>query len=128
LGERHHYRIAGLAFSRGEKRITLFDWICFGGALIGIALWRLTSDPLWAVVIVTIADLLAFAPTFRKAFLRPNEETATLYFMSVLKYGISLFALTAFNLTTAFFPVAITVANAAIVLMLLVRRGQMRAT
>ncbi len=118
--------IAILSFSRGEKRITSFDWICFSGALIGIILWRLTSEPLSAVVVVTIADLLAFAPTFRKSFLRPHEETATLYTMSVLKYGISIFALTTFNLTTAFFPVAIIIANVAIVLMLLVRRQQLR--
>jgi hypothetical protein len=114
--------IAALAFNRGEKRITPFDWICFGGALIGIVLWKLTSDPFWAVVIVTMADLLAFAPTYRKAFLRPQEETATLYAMSVLKYGISIFALTTLHLTTAFFPVAIVLANVGIVLVLLIRR------
>lgn len=116
------FGIATLAFRQGEKNITAFDWVCFGGALIGIVLWKLTSDPLGAILIVTIADLLAFAPTFRKAYLRPQEETATLYAMSVLKYGISLFALATFDLTTAFFPVAIAVANAAIVLLLLFRR------
>ncbi|OGF67134.1 hypothetical protein A3H04_03020 [Candidatus Giovannonibacteria bacterium RIFCSPLOWO2_12_FULL_43_11c] len=118
------FGIAIFAFRQGEKKITIFDWICFCGALMGIVLWKMTSDPFSAVVIVTIADLLAFAPTFRKAFLRPNEETATLYFMSVLKYGISLFALTIFSLTTAFFPVAITIANSAIVILILTRRGQ----
>ncbi len=116
------FGIAALSFYRGEKNITKFDWICFIGALIGIILWKLTNDPFWAVVIVTIADLLAFAPTFRKAFLRPYQETATLYMMSVFKYGISLFALTAFNLTTTFFPVAIVLANLAIVILLIVRR------
>lgn len=119
------FGIAILAFRQGEKKITLFDWICFGGALIGIVLWKMTSDPFSAVVIVTAADLLAFAPTFRKVFLKPNEETASLYFMSILKYGISLFALTTFNLTTAFFPVAITIANAAIVVLILIRRSQL---
>ena len=114
--------IATLAFTRGEKDITLFDWICFGGALIGIVLWKLTSNPFWAVFMVTIADLLAFAPTYRKGFLRPYEETATLYTMSVFKYAISLFAFTTFNLTTAFFPVAMVAANLSMVLLLVVRR------
>lgn len=114
--------IATLSFTKGEKRITMFDWICFTGALIGIVLWKLTDSPLSAVVIVTIADLLAFAPTFRKAYLRPRQETATLYLMSVFKYGISLFALTTFTVTTTFFPIAITIANLAIVILLIGRR------
>lgn len=120
------FGIAALSFARGEKNITRFDWICFGGALAGIVLWKLTSNPLWAVVIVTIADLLAFAPTYRKAFLRPYQETATLYMMSVFKYGISLFALTNFNLTTTFFPIAIVLANLAIVILLTARRQQIK--
>ena len=114
--------IAVLAFRRGEKDITVFDWICFAGALLGIVLWRLTNNPLSAVVIVTIADLLAFAPTFRKGFLRPYEETTTLFAISTLKYALSLFALVTFNLTTSLFPIAMAAANAAIVLMLLARR------
>lgn len=116
------FGIAAIAFKRGEKDITVFDWACFGGSLLGILLWKLTSDPLSAVVIVTIADLFAFAPTFRKGFLRPQEETATLFAISTFKYMLSLFALVTFNLTTALFPVAMAAANAAIVLMLLARR------
>lgn len=119
--------IAALAFGKGEKDITRFDWVCFGGALLGILLWRLTSDPLAAVITVTAVDLLSFAPTFRKAYLRPGEETAALYLVSVLKYGVSLFALASFNLTTAFFPVAITLANAAIAALIIVRRQQLRS-
>ncbi len=121
------FGIAALSFTRGEKNITKFDWVCFGGALLGIILWKLTSDPLWAVIIVTAADLLAFAPTYRKAFLRPHQETATLYMMSVFKYGISLFALINVNLTTTFFPIAIVLANLAIVVILVARRKKAAA-
>ena len=117
--------IAILAFQKGEKRITVFDWACFIGALIGIILWKLTSNPLSAVVIVTIADFLALLPTYRKAFLRPHEETATLYAMSVFKYLLSIFALTTFSLTTALFPIAITLYNVSVVVLLVVRRRRL---
>lgn len=115
------FGIALLAHSHGEKGITLFDWICFWGALIGIALWLVTDDALLAVVTVTVADLLAFAPTFRKSYTCPTEETQVLYLMSALKFGLSLFALTAFTLTTALFPVVVMIANIAIFWMLRVR-------
>jgi hypothetical protein len=116
------FGIAILAFTRGEKGITIFDWICFAGALVGIIFWKLTSNPLWAVIIVTIADLLAFAPTFRKAFLRPYEETISLYAMSILKYAISLGALAVFNVTTAFFPATLVISNGSFVVLLILRR------
>lgn len=114
--------IALLALRQGETSITRLDWICFVGALLAIVLWKLTSNPLVAVVIVTVADIFAFAPTFRKAYLRPHEETVILYAMSVLKYGLSLFALTSCNFTTAFFPEVITILNVVLVVTLVIRR------
>jgi hypothetical protein len=116
------FGIAILAFIHGDKGITIFDWICFAGALVGIIFWKLTSNPLWAVIIVTIADLLAFAPTFRKAFLRPYEETISLYALSVLKYAISLGALAVFNVTTALFPATLVISNGSFVVLLILRR------
>ncbi len=117
--------IAILSFSRGEKNITTFDWICFGSAIVAIVLWRLTDNPLLAVIIVTLADTISFAPTYRKAFFKPHEETLSLYVLSILKYFISIFALTSFNLTTALFPIALVVSNIGFVTTLVVRRRQL---
>ena len=117
--------IAALSFSKGEKDITRFDWICFAGGLLGIVLWRLTSNPLTAVVIVTVVDAVVFLPTYRKAYLKPNEETASLFVLSTIKYLISLFALASFTLATALFPVSLVISNAGFVLLLLIRRKQL---
>jgi hypothetical protein len=118
--------IAALSFSKGEKKITTFDWACFVGALSGIVFWKLTKNPLSAVLIVTAADLLAFAPTFRKAYINPDQETAMLYALSVLKYGLSLAALKNYVLITVFFPAAIMIANLLIVLLLVIRRWRFK--
>ncbi len=114
--------IALLSVLKGHREITTFDWFCFAGALLGIILWRATDDPLAAVVIVTITDVVAFAPTYRKAYLRPNEETASLFAFSAAKYLVSLFALSTFNLTTALFPVSLVISNALFVALLVFRR------
>jgi hypothetical protein len=120
------FGVFALALNKGEKDITTFDWICFGGTVLSILLWVITKEPLVAVIIVTIADILAFAPTFRKGYLRPDEETAIHYALSTLKYLLSLFALTAFNLTTFLFPLSVAIVNFCFVLLLLIRRGQLK--
>ncbi|MEK7156569.1 MAG: hypothetical protein AAB790_02060 [Patescibacteria group bacterium] len=119
------FGIAILSILKGHREITTFDWFCFAGALLGIVLWRATDDPLWAVVIVTVTDAIAFAPTYRKAYIEPHEETASLFVFSAAKYFISLFALVSFNLTTALFPVSLVATNAVFAFLILVRRRQL---
>lgn len=117
--------IALLSIWKGHREVTKFDWFCFAGAILGIVLWRATNDPLAAVIIVTITDVLAFAPTYRKAYIRPDEETASLFVFSAAKYLVSLFALSTFNLTTALFPVSLVISNALFVALLVLRRRRL---
>ena len=117
--------IALLSLSKGDKEVTIFDWICFSGAVLGIILWRATNDPLVAVIIVVIADTIAFMPTFRKAYIRPKEETMSLFVLSAAKYVVSLLALSTFSATTALFPAVLVASNLALVLLLIVRRRQL---
>ena len=121
------FGIAILSFSHGEKDISLFDWVCFASALLAILLWRLTSDPMWAVIIITVADAIAFAPTYRKGFLKPREETISLFVFSSVKYSISLFALTTLNVTTMLFPLSLVISNVGFVALLYIRRRQVRS-
>jgi len=114
---------AVLALRWGEKRITALDWCCFAGALGSLILWQLTANPLLAVILVTLTDGLAFVPTYRKAYVRPNEETITTFALGVVAFSISLVALQSFNLTSALYPAFIAISNFAFVVMLLIRRA-----
>jgi len=114
--------IAGIAFFRGDTQINKLDYASLGGSLLGIVLWRLTSNPLLAVIFVSIADFLAFIPTFRKSYHHPEQETVTEYASSVLKWVLGLLALRSFNLTTWLFPVSVMLTNGSFVIMSLIRR------
>jgi hypothetical protein len=116
-----------VSLSRGEKNITLTDKLSFIGALLGLVLWLISKNPLTAVILVSITDFLGFVPTFRKSFHKPQEETAKLYAMSVLKLTVSLFALGSFNFTTALYPSSLIVTNVAFVAMVLIRRESLNA-
>lgn len=116
------FSIAIIAIFRGEKDIKIIDWLSLFSACIGLILWVLTSNPLLAVVTVVVADVFAFSITFRKAFYKPHEETASTFALSALKWVIALFALESFNLTTALDPMWLILANTSFVAMVLLRR------
>jgi len=111
-----------LAISHGEKTITLSDWVAFGGALIGLTLWKLTDDPLLAIILITITDALAFVPTFRKGYSKPYEETVITWIFSSVKFIISLFAIESYGLSTLLYPIYLILSNGSFGIMLLVRR------
>ncbi|MEX1668835.1 hypothetical protein AB4876_07920 [Zhongshania guokunii] len=64
--------IALLAYQRrGDTNITRSDWLFFGAALSSLPLWYFSADAVFAVIVLTIVDLLGFAPTLRKAYHQP---------------------------------------------------------
>ena len=118
--------IAILAWRSEDKQITPWDWAAFVGALIGVVLWRITHDPLLAVIFVSLADALAYAPTYRKAWHRPEEETLIEYGLSVVKWAIAIFALQSLNLTTWLYPATLIFTNTLFVTISLIRKRQLR--
>ena len=114
--------IAVLSLRRGEKRITLSDWTCFVGAVLGIVLWKLTADPLGAVIIISAVNFIAFVPTFRKAYLRPNEEALNIFAFDVIKFILGIAALGVLSPTTALFPASAMISNVIFILMVVLRR------
>lgn len=114
--------ICTLSLWWGEKHITTSDWIAFSAALIGIVLWVVTKEPLPAVVILTATNTLAVVPTFRKSYVRPYEESVSLWSLDIAKFSLGIFALSSITATTALFPAGIVATNAAVVGMILLRR------
>lgn len=114
-----------LALKRGEKEIVLLDWLSLIGALLALALWTLTSDPLLSVVLITIIDGLGFIPTFRKSFYKPNEETALTYSLSAIKFAIAIAALDNVTVVTTLYPASLVIMNGLFVAMVLMRRKRL---
>lgn len=121
--------IALLAFvHRSDNSITRSDWLFFMAALSSLPVWYFTADPLWAVIILTLVDMLGFGPTFRKAYFYPFEEQASFFALFMLNYILVLFALESYSLTTVLFPAALALACLLITIMLLYRRRVIIAT
>ena len=100
----------------------MVDWISISSVFIGIFVWWITGNPLGAVIIITLTDIIAYIPTFRKGYRRPFEETASLFGLDGIRALVSVFALEVFTLTTALYPLSVVITNGAFVTLLLVRR------
>ena len=115
--------IAWLAYGRRhQSSIRPLDWIFLVLALCALPAWWLASDPFWAVVLLTSADLIAFGPTFRRAYHRPYEEHANFFALGALRNLLVVFALERYSWTTVLFPAAVGMACLALGCLLYVRR------
>lgn len=117
--------VFGFGLKYGKHNIVPADWIFLLMALIAVVLWVTTDDPTSAVILITIADMLAFIPTFRKSWRMPYEETISTYALSSLKFILAIAALQTFNLATVLYPLSLVVTNAIFVIFVMYRRNML---
>lgn len=110
------------AAKMGEKEITRSDWIMFLLGLAAIPVWLATDEPLWSVWIITLIDLSAVVPTFRKSWLRPHEENSFMYGFNIPRHIISIAALSQISIVTALYPFGLLLMNIVMFVMLKARR------
>ncbi len=110
------------AFQKGEKNITRSDWVMFVFGLGSIPVWIMTSDPLMAVIIVTLIDVSAVVPTFRKSWHKPFEENTFMYGFNLPRHMCAIASLQTFSFVTALYPAALLLMNAVMYAMLKCRR------
>jgi hypothetical protein len=120
--------IALLAWvKRADITITRTDWLFFLAALSSLPLWYLTSDPLWAVVILTTVDALGFGPTMRKAYHFPHSESVLFFALFATRNLLVVLALEQYSVTTVLFPAVIAAACLLLMALLTYRRRALAA-
>lgn len=106
--------IFSLAVMRQPIRpyLTPFALSCMAIAVLGIALWRATSDANLAISFSIIADMVAGFPTLLKAYKNPASEYPLPYFISTLSMVITMLTIRDWSFTTYAFPLYMMVSNA----------------
>ncbi|MEW6682556.1 MAG: hypothetical protein AB1451_06485 [Nitrospirota bacterium] len=116
--------IALLAYlKRADVSITRTDWSFLVSAISSLPVWYLTSDPLWAVVILTTVDVLGFGPTVRKAYASPHSESLLFFALFAARNLIVIMALENYTVTTVLFPAVIAATCALLIAMVAYRRN-----
>jgi hypothetical protein len=93
-------------FRFGTKDIVFFDKICLALSIIGVISYGILYNmPLVSLIIVTIAEVVSFIPTFRKTLKDPFSESLPSYYLTLVKLSLILIALQQYNLLTILYSV-----------------------
>jgi len=103
-------------------RIVWTDVVCGIVALAAVVQWRLSEDPLRAVLFLSAASLVAFWPTVRKAASSPNSETLSTYQRNTIRYLLVVLAIEHMTLTSVLYPAIWVGVNALFSIYLVSRR------
>ena len=108
--------------SGADLSITRSDWLFLFLAMSSLPIWYFTADPLGAVIVLTVADLLGFGPTVRKTYHFPHSESATFFSLFAIRNSLAIAALESYSLTTVLFPAAVSLACLSLLAMMYWRR------
>ena len=106
----------------GTKNITKSDTIILIAALAAILVWWQLDQPILAVVMVSVIDVLGYIPSFRKSYAEPWSETMIAWVGFSVSNTFAILALSEYNFLTMTYLIAITLANIVLTLFCVYRR------
>lgn len=115
-----------LSLKSGKKDITTSDTIVAIIGLIAIGFWLIADQPVMSIVLVIVADALAFIPTIRKSWNKPYTETLSLYATNALRFFLALVAVEKYTFLSASWIVFWATGNGMFAIMLMIRRKQLK--
>jgi hypothetical protein len=115
-----------LSLKDGKKDITTSDTIVAILSLIAIGFWWFANQPVVSIILVIIADALAFIPTVRKSWHKPYDETLSLYATNAFRFFLALAAVETYTFLSTSWIIFWATGNALFALMLVVRRKQVK--
>lgn len=113
------------SIKNGFKDIHTSDHIFLVSALLGLIPWFLSKDPTLSVIIVVAIDVIAFIPTLRKTFLKPETENPILFITNVLRHSLTILSLYSYNIATTLHSITMIITNALMTVFIL-RKGKRR--
>ena len=111
-------------WKKSQVKIVKIDTVFLLLAFVALGLWLIAKQPVLSAILVTLIDLLGFAPTVRKSWHQPHSETLSFYYLNFFRFGLAIIALQNYSVVTALYPLTWLVANGLFALVLIVRRKQ----
>lgn len=107
-----------LSLKYGYREVTMSDTVFLAAAICGIIIWIFTKDATGSMVFAVGIDVIAFIPTLRKAFARPDTEKPLLYSANIVRHIFAIASLEAYSLVTTLHSIAMLVTNTVMIVIL----------
>ena len=108
--------------ARGERSFSRREWafLVAGGAVFVVYLFTRESNV--AAALTTLVDALGYGPTFVRGWSQPKKDSVASFALNGIKFVPSLMAMDPISFATSFYPATLLVLNAAVAIMLVIRR------
>jgi hypothetical protein len=113
-------------YGYGYAKYGYVDLICLVLALAAIAAWRLTNDPVLAIVLSVAADFAAAVPTFVKTYREPFTESILSWAILVVANTCGLISAIPFNLANTAFAGYVVLFDGFFLIVMIMRRRIVR--
>lgn len=120
------FLVVVFGLKNGKKYIAKIDYLFLAISLLALMFWLIADQPLTAVLLILLVDGAAFAPTVRKSWIDPTSETLFMWFLGAIRHGVGLLAINVYSVITVLEPLLWAIANALFIIMILIRRRQLR--
>ena len=117
--------IGVLAFFIGEREYTKSDWVALVVCLLAIPVWKITDNPMAALLIIILIDGLTYWPTVRKSYHKPDTEPPISSFMAGSRYLLMLFAVPDPTWANLMYPFFLMVTDWGFAVYIIIRRAQL---
>jgi hypothetical protein len=116
------FLFVAVSVARGERTFSRTEWAFVAAAGAVFVLYLFTRDANVAAAMTTAIDALGYGPTFTRGWSFPRKDSVTSFAINGAKFVPSLMAMEPISFATSSYPATLLVLNAAVAMMLLVRR------
>jgi hypothetical protein len=111
----------------GTAKLSIFDGLCQGGAVVGLIFWLIFNSPTVAMASSFGISLIAALPTIRHAWIKPAEETWQTFVLAAIPAVITIVSLSSFTFNSLLMPIFLVWVNTTIASTILYRKGVFEA-
>ncbi len=120
------FSVCIFSLKHGTKYVTFADTLFFIAALVAAGFWLIANQPTLSMIFLVTTDMLGMAPSIRKSWNRPGEETISMWSLNSFRHALSILALQKYSLLTLLNPVCWAITNAGFGIMLVIRKRSVK--
>jgi hypothetical protein len=116
------FLLVAVSVIRGERSFSWTEWAFLIAGVFVFVFYLFTKEPTVAAVLITLVDALGYGPTFTRGWTNPQKDSVSSFALNGAKFVPSLLAMEPISFATCLYPATLLVLNAAVSIMLLIRR------